>query len=138
MTDLRKAVEEFYAGFGSADFDRAFGIFADDVVTVEPALGRPASLDVWQDYDVAFKTACPDATLIMRSAIEEGNRLAVEGSFRGTFTAPLRTPLRELQPTGRSFDVEFADFYVFRDGKVVEHRIYYDQVDFGRQLGIIP
>jgi predicted ester cyclase len=138
VTDQRRAVEEFYAGFTAGDFDSAFRIFAEDVITVEPALGRAASLEVWRDYDQAFKTACPDATLVMRSIVEEGDRLAVEGSLRGTFTAPYRTPLRELQPTGSSFDVEFADFFLFRDGRVVEHRLYYDQVDFGRQLGIIP
>jgi len=138
VTDLHRDVEEFYAGFTAGDFDRAFHIFAENVVTVEPALGRAASLDVWREYDEAFKTACPDASFALRSAVQEGDRIAVEGSFRGTFTAPLRTPLRELQPTGRSFDVEFADFFVFREGKVVEHRVYYDQVDFGVQLGIIP
>jgi ketosteroid isomerase-like protein len=135
---LRRDVEEFYAGFTAGDLDRAFRIFAEDVVTVEPALPRAAGLDVWREYDQAFKTACPDASLVLRSAVQEGDRIAVEGSFRGTFTAPLRTPQRELQPTGCSFDVEFADFYVFRDGNVVEHRVYYDQIDFGSQLGILP
>jgi predicted ester cyclase len=138
MTDLRSAVEEFYAGFTEGDFDRGFRIFAQDVVTFEPSLGRAANLEVWRDYDEAFKKACPDASLVMRSVVEQGDRLAVEGTLRGTFTAPYGTPLRELQPTGNSFDVEFADFYVFRGGKVVEHRIYYDLVGFGRQLGIIP
>jgi predicted ester cyclase len=135
---MRRTVEEFYAGFAAGDFDRTFRMFAKEVVTVEPALGRSADVGVWRDYDEAFKVACPDLSLVMRSIVQEGDRLAVEGSFRGTFTAPLRTQLRELQPTGYAFDVEFADFYVFRDGEVVEHRIYYDQVDFGRQLGIIP
>jgi predicted ester cyclase len=138
VTDLRRDVEEFYAGFTTGDFDRAFRFFAKDVVTIEPALGRPAGVDVWRDYDEAFKAACPDASLVLRSAVQEGDRIAVEGSFRGTFTAPLRTPQRELQPTGCSFDVEFADFFIFRDGRVVEHRLYYDQIDFGTQLGILP
>lgn len=138
MTDLRKDVEEFYAGFTAGDFDRAFRIFADDVVTVEPSLGRAASLAVWREYDEAFKTACPDASFVLRSTVQEGDRIAAEGSFRGTFAAPLRTPQRELQPTGCSFEVAFAHFLDFREGKVVEHRVYYDQVDFGVQLGIIP
>jgi predicted ester cyclase len=138
VTDLRKALEEFYSGFNAGDFDRAFSIFADDVITVEPTLGKAADLAVWREYDEAFKAACPDANLIVRSMVQDGERLAVEGSLRGSFQAPYRTPLRELQPTGASFDVEFAEFLLFRGGKVVEHRIYYDQVDFGRQLGVIP
>lgn len=138
MTDLLKDVEEFYAGFAASDFDRAFRIFAETVITVEPALGRAAGLNVWREYDEAFKTACPDAIFVLRSAVQEGERIAVEGSLRGTFAAPLRTPQRELQPTGHSFDVWFAHFLLFHEGKVVEHHIYYDQVAFGVQLGIIP
>ena len=103
-------VEEFYAGVTAGDFDRAFGIFAEDVVTVEPALGRSASLAEWREYDEAFKAACPDARFVLRSTSQQGDRIAAEGSFRGTFAAPLRTPLRELQPTGRSFDEDFAHF----------------------------
>jgi predicted ester cyclase len=138
VIDPRRALEEFYSGFNAGDFDRAFSIFSPDVITVEPSLGRAASINVWREYDEAFKKACPDAKLTVRSVVREGDRLAVQGSLRGTFKAPYRTPLRELQPTGSSFDVEFAQFLLFRDGKVVEHQIYYDQVDFGRQLGVIP
>jgi predicted ester cyclase len=107
-------------------------------VTVEPTLGRAAGLHVWREYDEAFKAACPDARFVLRSAVQAGERIAVEGSLRGTFAGPLRTPQRELQPTGHSFDVWFAHFLVFREGRVVEHHIYYDQVAFGVQLGIIP
>lgn len=138
MADLRRDVEEFYAGFTAGDFDRAFRIFAEDVVTVEPSLGRSAGLGEWRAYDEAFKVACPDASFVLRSTVQEGDRIAAEGSFRGTFAAPLRTPQRELQPTGCTFDVEFAHFFVFREGRVVEHHVYYDQVDLGNQLGIIP
>jgi len=138
VVDLLKDVEEFYAGFAAGDFDRAFRIFAETVVTVEPTLGRAAGLNVWREYDEAFKAACPDARFVLRSAIQAGERIAVEGSLRGTFANPLRTPQRELQPTGHSFDVWYAHFLDFRDGRVVEHHIYYDQVAFGVQLGIIP
>jgi hypothetical protein len=44
VADLLKDVEEFYAGFAAGDFDRAFRIFAETVVTVEPTLGRAAGL----------------------------------------------------------------------------------------------
>ena len=107
VTDLRRGVEEFYAGFTAGDFDRAFRIFAEDVVTVEPFLGRSATLAEWRAYDEAFKVACPDASFVLHSTVEQGDRIAAEGSFRGSFTAPLRTPQRELQPTGCSFDVAF-------------------------------
>ena len=61
---MRRDVEEFYAGFTTGDFDRAFRIFAQDVLTIEPWLGRSATLGEWRAYDEAFKTAYPDASFI--------------------------------------------------------------------------
>lgn len=138
MGELREHVEKFYAAFNAGDFDEASTIFAEDVVTTEPALGRANTLNAWRAYGEGFKAACPDATLVLRSAIEEGPRIAVEGSFRGTFSRPLQSPRGEVPPTGRTFDLEFADFFTFNDGKVVEHRVYYDQVDFATQMGLGP
>ena len=71
MTDLRRDVEEFYAGFTAGDFDRAFRIFAEDVVTIEPSLGRSATLGEWRAYDQAFKAACPDAGFVLHSTVEQ-------------------------------------------------------------------
>jgi hypothetical protein len=81
MTDLRKALEEFYEGFNAGDFDRAFSIFADDVITVEPALGKAANLAVWREYDEAFKAACPDANFIVRSIVQDVNGSPLRARF---------------------------------------------------------
>jgi hypothetical protein len=79
-----------------------------------------------------------DARQVLRSSVEEADRVAVEGSFVGTFTETLDGPTGPVPPTGRAFRVEFADFFQIRDGGVVAHRVYYDQVDFLGQLGLMP
>lgn len=137
MTGGRALVEQFYQQFSRGDLDQAVELFAPDVVTVEPFLGRADNRDAWRAYGEAFKRACPDARLVLRSSIEEASRVAVEGTFVGTFTATLDGPTGPVAPTGKSFNVDFADFFEIQNGRVVSHRIYYDQVDFLGQLGLL-
>jgi steroid delta-isomerase-like uncharacterized protein len=134
----RALVEQFYHRFNSGDLDQAVELFAPDVVTVEPFLGCAENRDTWRAYGEAFRRACPDARLVLRSSVEEADRVAVEGTFVGTFTETLDGPTGPVPPTGRAFSVEFADFFQIRDGRVVAHRVYYDQVDFLGQMGLVP
>jgi steroid delta-isomerase-like uncharacterized protein len=137
MAAERTVVEQFYEQFNSGDLDRAVELFAPNVVTVEPFLGRADNRDAWRTYGEAFRRACPDARLVMRSSVEEAGRVAVEGTFVGTFTSTLDGPSGPVSPTGRAFNVEFADFFQIQDGQVVAHRVYYDQMDFLGQLGLL-
>jgi steroid delta-isomerase-like uncharacterized protein len=138
MAGGRALVEQFYNKFNSGDLDEAVELFAPDVVTVEPFLGRAENRDAWRAYGEAFRRACPDARLMLRSVVEGADRVAVEGTFVGTFTETLNGPTGPVPPTGRAFNVEFADFFQIRDGRVVAHRVYYDQIDFLGQMGLMP
>jgi len=48
------------------------------------------------------------------------------------------TPTGEIPPTGRHFEFPYVDILQARDGKVVSHRVYFDQVAFLAQLGLMP
>jgi ketosteroid isomerase-like protein len=85
-----------------------------------------------------LQAALPDARLNLVSALAAGETVAVEGRFTGTFTAPLATPQGEVPPTGRTIDVPYADFFTVRDGRIIAHRVYYDQVQLGMALGLMP
>jgi steroid delta-isomerase-like uncharacterized protein len=139
MSDLRSIVERFYAAFNRGDFDAVAEVFAPDVETTDPGLGTAVrGVEAWTAYGEAFKRALPDARLNLRAAVASGDTVAVEGAFTGTFTAPLITPQGEVPPTGRAIDVPYSDFFTIRDGRIVSHRVYYDQVELGTQLGLMP
>ena len=138
MGDLESSVQRFYERFGQGDMDGAASVFHDDVVTVEPALGRAESLAEWRAYGEAFRRACPDAHMVVHTVVESSDTVAVEATFAGTFSGPLSSPQGEVPPTGRAFELPFADFFRFRDGRVVEHHVYYDQVAFMSALGVTP
>jgi hypothetical protein len=57
--------------------------------------------------------------------------------FTGTFTAPLEMPDGTvIQPTGQPFDVIFSTTARWRDGKIVEEYLFYDNGTFLRQVGL--
>lgn len=138
MGDLELNVRRFYERFGEGDMEGAASIYHDDVVTIEPVLGRAESLAEWRAYGEAFRRACPDAHMVVESVVESGEMVAVEARFAGTFTGPLVMPQGEVPPTGKVFELPFADFFRFRAGRVSEHHVYYDQVAFQSALGITP
>jgi ketosteroid isomerase-like protein len=57
--------------------------------------------------------------------------------MQAAFTGPLSTPEGEVEPTGSSVDLRFADVSLARDGKIVSYHTYYDQLGLLTQLGLM-
>lgn len=138
MAALRPLIETHYEQVANNDWQGAAALFSPDVVTVEPAAGTMRGLAAFTGYMAAFHTAFPDGRLNLKTAVEAGDTIIVEGSFTGTNTGPLMGPGGEMPATGRRLDLPFCDVFEARDGKIVAHRVYYDQVAFMKQLGLMP
>jgi ketosteroid isomerase-like protein len=41
------------------------------------------------------------------------------------------------QPTGKTFELEFCTVARWKDGEIVEENLFYDQVGFLRQIGVL-
>jgi hypothetical protein len=63
----------------------------------------------------------PDAKAIVGQTYEVGDVVIVEGRFVGTHTGPLATPDGDVEPTGASVDLRFADVSKVRDGKIISY-----------------
>ncbi|HEX8221991.1 MAG TPA: ester cyclase [Chloroflexia bacterium] len=138
MAELTELVKRYYDAFNRGDLDEAARAFSPDVETTEPGAGTMHSVDQWKAYGAGFKRAMPDARLNFKSAVEQGNTLAVEGTFTGTHTGPLLTPAGEVPPTGRSIELPYIDIFTAEGGLLVTHRVYYDQITMLSQLGLMP
>lgn len=137
MTSLKSLVETHYENMATANMARELEIFAPDVVTVEPG-GTIHGIDDFLAHERVFQRAFPDAHVVPRSFTEAGNRIAVQGAFVGTHTGPLASPAGEIPPTNRGLELLFGDFFEVNDGRITHHEIYYDQVSFMAQLGLMP
>jgi ketosteroid isomerase-like protein len=79
------------------------------------------------------------APTIWRSSIPGWAKctVAVEGRFTGTHTGPLATDDGDVEPTGATVDLRFADVSQVHDGKIVAYHTYYDQLGLLSQLGLM-
>jgi steroid delta-isomerase-like uncharacterized protein len=134
---LLELVRRHYANMSRGDVEADRQIMSTDVVTVDPS-GTIKGLEGFLEHERVFARALPDARAELIRAVEAGDIVMAEGVFSGTHTGPLATPAGEVPPTGKTLHLEFADVFVMRDGLIVEHHIYYDQIAFLSQLGLLP
>ena len=91
----------------------------------------------FREYIETLKRAVPDARAVIDHMYDAGDAVIVEGCFVGTFTGPLASPDGDIQPTGASVDLRFADVSSGRDGTIVSYHTYYDQFGLLTQLGVM-
>ncbi|RSK41616.1 ester cyclase [Mangrovimonas spongiae] len=66
-----------------------------------------------------------------------GDWTAVIGELKGTFTEPM--PIGEgktIAPTGKKFKLRMATIAHWKDGKMTEEYLFYDNQDFMKQIGL--
>ena len=136
MGVLSDLVDTHYRGLEAGDLDLAASPFADDVATEFPS-GPMQGVDALRGLIQVFITAFPDMKLTRRNTWESGDTAVAELTFSGTHTGPLGTPDGEVPPSGKPLTFGLIDTFTVRDGKIVEHRGYWDNVTFLSQLGLL-
>jgi steroid delta-isomerase-like uncharacterized protein len=86
-----------------------------------------------------FFDAMPDLHMEVEDVVAAGQpgreRVTVRWRITGTFTG---APYMGIEPTGRTIDLPGMDLIQFEDGRVAGNNIYYDQLAFARQIGMLP
>ena len=84
-------------------------------------------------FDEVF-AAMPDWHMEVVSTAADGDDVFVHWHLTGTHTGPLLG----IEPTGKSLAVDGMDHFVVRDGKVVSNSVIFDQMQYARQIGMMP
>jgi ketosteroid isomerase-like protein len=135
---LQQLVDRHYREVNTNDYSDAGDIFSADVVTEAPGSGALSGIEPFVAYGQVFNRAFPDGRIHGDHYVESGDVVVVEGRFTGTNTGPLETPAGQIPATGQSLVLPFADLFRVADGKIVEHRIYFDTMGMLAQLGVLP
>jgi len=133
----RACVSRFYENFDRGDIEGAVSAFSDELETTDPGMGTVYGLEPFRTYLETLKRAMPDAQAVVEQVREAGDTVVVEGRFVGTHTGPLAAPEGDVEPTGASIDLRFADVSRVRDGRIVSYHTYYDQLGLLTQLGLL-
>ena len=133
----QELVAGFYENFNSNHIDAALSVFSTELETIDPGMGTVIGHEPFREYLEIFKRAMPDAHAVIESLVDAGDTVIVEGRFVGTHTGPLASPDGDVEPTGASVDLRFADFSRVQDGTIISYHTYYDQLGLLTQLGLM-
>lgn len=137
MTQLQDLLKAHYDAINAGDLDAAAAVFDPDVQTETPS-GALKGIDEFRALGEAFQTAAPDNRMRVVNSYESGDTIIVEGVYSGTHTGPLVGPAGTIPATGNAFAFPYVDILRARDGKFVTHHIYWDNMAFLAQLGVLP
>jgi steroid delta-isomerase-like uncharacterized protein len=147
MSDSRKTAEGESRGEGRRLIERAYealdqgalhelvSVYAQDVEMVIPDVTLHG-VDEVRSYFEAIRTAFPDVSHLLVSAIESDGQVACEWVVSGTHLGPLESPEGTSPPTGRRFSLGFADFLTVCDGRIARSVSYWDNDVYFTQLGL--
>ena len=79
--------------------------------------------------------AVPDVRMEILGIAENGETVLLHWRATGTHTGG---PFAGINVTGKRIEVDGMDQFTVRDDKIVSNFVVFDQMQFGRQLGMMP
>ncbi|MEU0069789.1 nuclear transport factor 2 family protein [Streptomyces sp. NPDC006332] len=114
-------------------------LYAEDAVAVTPDEGEIHGRDHIVEYWRQMTQAVPEATFETVHAYEVGDTAIDEGFFSGRNTGPIQLPTGEALPaTQKEVRIRGVDIATVRDGRITDYRLYFDEMQFLDQLGLLP
>ena len=137
MAEAREISDRYTDAINAHDAEAIGALYADDGVLSDPA-GEFRGLEAIVQYWESFFTAFPDLSGRDEFKAESGDTAINEWSASGTHSGPLETPEGTIPATGKQATLRGCDAITVRDGRITSHRVYYDQLAFMTQLGLVP
>jgi predicted ester cyclase len=136
MGEPRIVVQQFFDLFADGKIAETREIFDPACITVMPG----GSLDVEQHEAMghAFRAAFPDSRMTVDHTVETDDEIVVLGHFAGTNSGEFVGPDGVIPASGNPLNLRFMDYFKVVDGRIVDHRTVFDQLDMLRQMGAMP
>jgi predicted ester cyclase len=84
-------------------------------------------------FEDAF-AAIPDFHMEILAIAQQGEDVFVHWRLTGTHQGPLLG----IEPTGRKLAIDGMDHFVMRDGSAASNFVVFDQMQYARQIGMMP
>jgi ketosteroid isomerase-like protein len=114
-------------------------LYAEDAVAVTPDEGEIHGREDIVEYWRQMTEAVPNARFESLHSYETGDTAIDEGVFSGRNTGPIQLPTGETLPaTNKEISIRGVDIATVRDGRITDYRLYFDEMEFLGQLGLLP
>ena len=139
VEQMVKIAREQVDAFNSSDWERMqAGLTADarhsELGTRRKVEGPAQIVELFKGW----KTAFPDATGTITSAIGSGDTAALEVTWKGTHTGPLVAAEGTIPASGKRQETPAVIVFNFEGGKIRESRQYFDSMTLLEQIGAQP
>jgi predicted ester cyclase len=121
----------FNDGINKQDLSIAKEVIADNYVN-HGFPGSNPGLQGFMEVINGFTSSFSDLRINQEEVIAEGETVATRGRWTGKHSGEFMG----MKPTGKSVEVQFADFWKFSNGKAVENWVYMDMMGLMQQLSI--
>jgi predicted ester cyclase len=135
MPDARDVILKHIAAVNDRNSDAE--PWAADAVLVAPG-GQASGRNGVIDFLGVFHEAFSDLRLEIKRLLTDGSAAAAEGTITGTHDGVLHTPNGDVAPTGRAVELRWAAVYVTDGDTLKSEHLFFDQMDFLGQLGLLP
>ena len=134
MPDARDVILKHIAAVNDRDSDAE--PWAADAALVAPG-GEASGRDGVIEFLGVFHEAFSDLRLEIKQLLTDGPAAAAEGTITGTHDGVLHTPNGDVAPTGRAVELRWAAVYVTDGETLKSEHLFFDQMDFLGQLGLL-
>lgn len=129
-----ETVRAAVAALNGRDADAMLPFWAEDLVQVFPYAtlhGRAAVRDAFAETFAAL----PDLVVEPQHLAAEGPVVFMKWRLTGTFSG---ATWQGCAPTGDRIALDGMDCFTIRDGVVARNHVVFDQLEFARQVGMLP
>lgn len=138
MGQARKTMDQITDAVVAENWGAFERLYDADVVADTPDEGRLEGREELLRWMRTFAQAFSDMSFEMIASSESDDTAIDEAYLFATHTGPLPGPEGEIAPTGKRIRLRECDAATVRNGKVVSHRFYFDQMELLTQLGVLP
>ena len=135
MPSARNVILEHIDAFNGRDSDA--DPWATDAEMTAPG-ARVSGRDNVIGFIAVFQEAFSDLRLEIDQLLTDGPAAAAEGIMTGTHDGVFHTPNGDVAPTGRALALPWAAVYVTEGDTLKSEHLFFDQLDFLGQLGLVP
>ena len=109
-------------------------VWTDATVERFPSVTVSGS-DAIADYFRSLFAALPDFHIEVVAIAETADDVFVHWHMTGTHTG---VPFEGIEATGRAVAIDGMDHFVIRNGTIASNFVVFDQMQFARQVGLLP
>jgi predicted ester cyclase len=137
--ELMKTLDD---AWNSQDWDTFEERHADNVAVYWPGQPEPTrGLHNHREESIEFFKIFPDNHLVnnpYKILFSKDDYTCSVAYFTGTFKGPMKgLDEKMIQPTNKRFHLEFCTVAHWKNEKILEERLFYDQVGMLKQIGVM-